>query len=144
MEWFNRLTDNGPTPALAAVLSFTQERHRVIAENIANLGTPGYKAKQVDVGAFQRSLGEAMDRRAAGAADRLSFSTPGFELGRDGRLRVTPSLRPADGLLFHDGTNHSLEREMADLAENGLAHQTAAQLLGVKFEGMRKAIRGRL
>jgi flagellar basal body rod protein FlgB len=44
--------------------------------------------------------------------------------------------------LFHDGTNQSLEREMADLAETVMVHETAGTLLRGNVDGLRKAIRG--
>jgi flagellar basal-body rod protein FlgB len=140
--WFESLIDRGPTPALAATLSYAQARHEMIAENIANLGTPGYKARQLDPRAFQTSLGEAIDRRAASPTLPLLLEGREFRTSADGWLQVTPSLRPVEGVLFHDGTNTSLEREMSDLADNALAHQTAERLLETKFDGLRKAIRG--
>lgn len=142
--WLERLVNGGPTPALTAMLSFTESRNRTIAENVANLGTPGYKARQLDVQAFQKALGQALDRRADAPHRRLAFEGREFSVDGSGRVRVTPSARPVESLLFHDGTNVSLEREMSDLAENALAHQTTARLLEGKFEGLRKAIRGRL
>ena len=107
------------------------------------MATPGYKARQLNTKAFQRSLGEALDRRAKGPREPLVIQGPGFHTDATGALRVTPSFRPPDNILFHDGTNLSLEREMADLAENTMMHEMTTTLLKGRVDGLRKAIRGR-
>ena len=138
------LTNRGPIPALVSTAVFTQERHRMIAENIANIGVPGYKTKHLDVRAFQQALGKAMDRR--GSDPRQPFVVDGGQARTDGqgRLVVKPSRRPPENILFHDGTNMSVERQMADLAQNAMLHEMTNTLLRDKFEGLRKAIRGRV
>jgi len=132
-------------PALIMTMSYNESRLKMIAENVANVGTPGYRAKHLDVRAFQRSL------RAALNANKTNPKQPfvanvGNEVSTDqlGRLHVTPSLVPVQNILFHDGTNMSIERQMADLAETGMMHETVATLLRGSFEGLRKAIRGRV
>ena len=57
------LFDSSTIPVLEQVVSFTQARHGVLAGNIANMDTPGYKTKQLDVAAFQQSLREAIVER---------------------------------------------------------------------------------
>ncbi len=57
------LTDRGATPALVKVLAFNEARLGVIAENIANVSTPGYRAKQLDPRAFQGALKKALEAR---------------------------------------------------------------------------------
>ena len=59
-----------------------------------------------------------------------------------GHLEVTPRLKSVRNVLFHDGTNLSMERQMADLAETGMTHELVASLLRGRYQGMRKAIRG--
>ena len=137
------VTDRGATPALISTLVFNQTRLKVIAENVANATTPGYRARQVDTRAFQRSLREALDRR--GSDPNKPFEVKGnrqIRTGSDGALEVTPTERPVDNVLFHDGTNVSMEREMADLAETGMVHELTSTLLRGQFDRLRKAIRG--
>ncbi|MBI4717336.1 MAG: hypothetical protein HY763_05990 [Planctomycetes bacterium] len=141
----SHLTERGTIPALVTTLSFNQARMKVIAENVANWQTPDYRAKQLDVRGFQAALRDALDVRGSDVRRPLAVKS-GQELRTDdaGRLRVTPSERPVDNVLFHDGTNLSIEREMADLAETGLTHELAATLLKGELDGLRKAIRGRI
>ncbi len=141
--FISNVTDRGATPALVKTLAFNEARLNMIAENIANSNTPGYRTKRLDAGAFQRSLGEALDARG-GDPNKPFVIGRSREVRTDasGFLRVTPSEHPVENILFHDGTNMSLERQMADLAETGMAHQLAMALLDGRFEGIRKAIRG--
>ncbi len=141
--YFENLLNRGATPGLVTMLSYAESRHKMIAENIANLTTPDYKARQLDAKAFQRALGEAFDRRKQDPRKPFVIEGRQFRTDATGALQVTPALEPPDNLLFHDGTNLSLEREMADLAENTLMHQMTSALLKGRVDGLRKAIRGR-
>lgn len=140
--FLSELTDRGPTPALVGTMVFTQARLRTIAENVANAHTPGYRAKQLDARAFQESLREAIARRGLRGTKPLELRGREVQTRGDGGLRVTPSEKPVDNVLFHDGTNLSLEREMAELAETGMTHELASGLLRRRFDSLTKAIRG--
>jgi len=143
--YFEGLVNRGATPALAATWSFTLARHKVIAENVANMSTPGYKAKRLDYGEFQRALGEAMEKRGGDPNQPLLITgSKQCAQGRDGRLRTAPTTTPARNALFHDGTNMSIEQEMSELASNAMLHEVTTTLLDGRFEGLKKAIRGRV
>ncbi len=141
--FISNVTDRGATPALVKTLAFNEARLKVIAENIANWNTPGYRTKRLDAGAFQRSLRQALDARGSDPNKPFVIGAGG-EVRTDayGFLSVTPTERPVENILFHDGTNMSLERQMADLAETGMAHEMAMAMLDGRFDGIRKAIRG--
>lgn len=137
------MTDRGSTPVLINTLVFNQNRLKMIAENVANMHTPGYRAKQLDTKAFQGALRDALDvRRRDPAAPFVVRSGNQVRTDAFGSLRVTPSDVPVENVLYHDGTNLSIERQMADLAETGMMHRLAATLLRRNFDGLRKAIRG--
>ncbi|HOB74202.1 MAG TPA: flagellar basal body rod protein FlgB [Phycisphaerae bacterium] len=142
---FSDLVNREAIPALEKMLAFTQARQRMLTENIANVDTPGYRTKHLDVGAFQRALRSALEsnRQTGGASFELK-GTDEFRLDSAGRLEVRPSEEPAENVLFHDGTNVRIERQMAMMAENAMMHQAATELLRTKFEGLLKAIRGRV
>jgi flagellar basal-body rod protein FlgB len=141
--YLSSLTNRGATPALIATMIFNEARLRTTAENIANMQTPGYRAKQLDARGFQAALRRALDEKGDNATKTLNVES-GREVRTrtDGSLMVQPSERPVDNVLFHDGTNMSLEREMAELAETGMTHEMVAALLQGRFDGLRKAIRG--
>lgn len=149
MRFLDQVVGGGSIPLLEKVLSFTEARNRMLAENIANITTPGYRTKQLDVRSFQASLRDALDRQDA--AERRGVASPPLELkdtrelrtGAGDTLNVTPSTEPAENILFHDGTNARIERQMALLAENTMMHQAAVELLKANIDGLSKAIRGR-
>lgn len=149
-HWLDRISSNGLVQALDLSARFTEARHRVLAENVANIDTPDYASNHLDPEAFQASLREAMER--AGAAGDRRFSSSRLELRDnaqfvtlgDGSVEVNPGVEPAENVLFHDGTNAQLERLMSDVAQNALHHQFVTTQLQNRFETTLKAIRGRL
>ena len=142
--FISSVTERGATPALVKMWSFTQARHRMIAENVANWGTPNYTTKRLDARAFQQALGRALDERGGDPNKPLGIrGTKQFRTDDQGRLQVTPTESPTENILFHDRTNMSIERQMADLAENGMMHETVTTLLRGRYDGLRKAIQGR-
>ncbi|HTN77594.1 MAG TPA: flagellar basal body rod protein FlgB, partial [Pirellulaceae bacterium] len=50
-------------PVLTEVIGFAQARHNVLAGNMANYGTPGYKVQDLSVENFQARLRDAMETR---------------------------------------------------------------------------------
>ncbi len=143
--FLSSLANRGAGPALEQTLVFGEARLAMIAENVANIHTPGYRTKQLDTVGFQRALREALDAKGCDPHKRLEVNS-GDEIATDdtGRLTVRPSLAPVEYSLLHDGTNQSIERQMAMLAETGMMHDLATMLLNGRYSGLRKAIRGTL
>ncbi len=139
----SNITGRGAAPALLATMTFNEARLRTIAENVANASTPGYRAKQLDTKGFQSALRKAFDNRGKNASKPFSIDG-GDEVRTDamGALRVTPSLAPVENVLFHDGTNMSIEKQMSDLAETAMSNELTSTILSGYFSGLRKAIRG--
>lgn len=148
---FADVVNQGNVPVLEKMLAFTEARHRMLTENVANIDTPGYVARQLDPKAFQKALRKAIDANKAyrpsgdTSGGQVPFTLPAsdqFRQDAEGRLVVTPGEQPPENVLFHDGTNARIERQMSMLAENAMAHQAATELLRSQFDGLLKAIRG--
>lgn len=142
--WIERLTTSRVTHALELTARFAEERHKVLAENVANIDTPDYHTKRLDAEVFQKTLKDALQRSEGSGATVLELrgeaqvsTTP------DGRLTVRPQVRPADNILFHDGRNASLETLMTEVQQNALDYSLATRLLSKRFDGLLTAIRGR-
>lgn len=140
--FLSTLTEQGAGPALVKTMAFQEARVRMIAENIANAQTPGYRAKQLDVDGFQRSLREALKNRKSIADPFVVRSGSEVRTNEQGHLVVSPSETPAENVLFHDDTNLSLERQMSELAQAGLMSDLSARLLKTRDDRIRTAIRG--
>ena len=141
---FLDVVNSGTVPVLERVLTYTQVRHRMLTENIANLDTPGYKTRQLDVQAFQKALQAATEKRQPGHKLPQVQGNREFKESSSGRLEITPTLEPAENILFHDRTNARVERQMAMLAENTMMHQIATERLKGRFDELLSAIRGRV
>ena len=104
-----------------------------------------------DQGEYEHDGDERRERQRE-ALDRRERPSDSFWLEDNGQsrtdeyglLQVTPGMFPVDNILSHDGTNISIEKEMAELAETAMVHQMAAEMLASRFNGLRKAIRGNL
>lgn len=120
--------------ALARGLGLAARRHAVLAENVANLATPGYRARDV---AFDDVLRPLLEAAPPGMRPRL------LEAGA--ALSPRPRLVLAgDGPPRSDGNDVDLDRQMARLAENALFHHALTQLLAARFALLRQAISGRV
>lgn len=143
--FLSEITNRGSIPVLEKLMAFTEARQKMLAENIANITTPGYRIKQLDPQAFQRALGRAIDERDGDPKKSLDIpATEQFHLDEFGHLAVTPTEQPAQNILFHDRTNARIESLMAQVAENVMTYNLASQLLKNSFDGLKTAIRGQI
>jgi flagellar basal-body rod protein FlgB len=132
--FIERLLDQGSTPLLEQMLRFTAARHRLIAENVVNVDTPGYIQKDLSPEKFQALLRSRVDRRdEAGPGAAVSFDDIGTEVET-----------PKRGILFHDGNNRSMEQLMSDQAKNAMMHNLAVELLRKQFQAMEMALKERV
>ncbi|QQE11186.1 flagellar basal body rod protein FlgB [Planctomycetota bacterium] len=138
------LLDTGALPSLERFVQFTGQRHRVLADNIANLDTPYYKPKDLDTGSFQaelsRAIGERREQMNPLSGELELEETDQLQFGQDGIL--TKAEATNENIMFHDRNNRDLELIMKDLAENTLAHKTGVELLKNQFDMLKTAIRG--
>lgn len=105
----------------AAELNVAALRQRVIANNVANVNTPGFKKKAVRFEEFLRAA--LAERRIPLATTDPRHMAPRFEL----RAQV---VTPPAVAMRADGNNVDLEEEMVALAANTLTYQAMAQEVG--------------
>ena len=149
--WIDRIATNPVTRGIELSARFIEHRHRILAENVANIETPGFAQLRLDPEAFQASLKEAMERAKTlpperrNARDLLKLrGNAQFATNLHGEIEVQPEIEPAENILFHDGTNARLETLMSEVAENALSHQFIMNQLRGRYDGVLKAIRGRI
>ena len=112
------------------------KRTEIIAGNIANADTPGYKARDFD---FKQALAEAQGGKSN--SSRMNVTQPGHITG-DGdfggvELMYNTPLNPSI-----DGNTVDMHIEKAKFTENSMQHQASLNFLDRKLKGMVKAIRG--
>ncbi len=132
--FIDRLINQTNAPLVEKVLKFASARHKLIAENIANVDTPGYRQKDLSEAKFFAALRER-------AAARRAAAIPG-SIGYDG-LNVDVE-NPAAGILFHDQNNRSMEHLASEQAKNGLLYTLAIELLKKQFSSMEAALKERV
>lgn len=139
------LLNRGSMPVLEQVMNFTEQRHNVLVNNVSNFDTVGYQAQDLPQGEFRKALDRAVERRRAGGAGAPleMASTRHLQWDRQGRLRARPVEIPDNNILFQDGNNRFVEKQMAALAKNALHHNVAVELLRGQHNLLGMAIRGR-
>ncbi len=109
-------------------------RQRVIANNIANVNTPGFKRSEV---VFEEKLAAAM----SGKPLPMARTHPGH----------LPASREAAGpaivtdtatSMRTDGNNVDIDAEMANTAKNQIYYNAVAQMLGRYYSNLKSAIKG--
>ncbi|MBN1846427.1 MAG: flagellar basal body rod protein FlgB [Sedimentisphaerales bacterium] len=140
------LLQRGSLPVLEQVMAFTEARHQVLADNISNIDTVGYTMKDLPVEEFYQALDRAIERRdRAGASAPLApQDTRNLRWDAGGRLRARSVAAANQNILFQDQNNRSVENQMSQMAQNGLLHNVAAELLRQQYNLLQTAISGRL
>lgn len=116
-------------------LDHLSERQRLIAENIANASTPGYRPRDIDSSGFERMLASAS--RSGGVT--LARTSAGH-MTADGSPDVRVITRD-DSETTIDGNAVVLEEQMARAAETRMAFETGIALYQKGLELMRLATR---
>jgi len=126
-----RLVADTTTIALEKALDGTALQHRLIANNLANLETPGFVASHAR---FEEVLRSALaDERAAGG---LRTGTRASPLDEVQPYVVRTTATPAGP----DGNNVDIEAEMTALSESSLRYETLTRLLTKKLRMVGVAI----
>lgn len=123
------LFNQSTIPVLEQVVNFAQARHTVLAGNIANLDTPGYKARDLPPEVFHARLREAISRRETVGAEEIG--------GGDPLQAVTSNLH---GILRHDTGNVGIEYQVTEMAKNQMQHNLAMSIMANQFRQLQAAI----
>lgn len=111
------------------------DRAEILASNLANANTPGYKAKDIS---FERALQNA----TSGAT---------FGLNRTDGRHITASSNLINGQEMYripeqpdtgDGNSVDAQVERNLFMQNALEYQASLDFLGSKFKNMTKALKG--
>ncbi|MEJ5227438.1 flagellar basal body rod protein FlgB [Thermodesulfovibrio sp.] len=102
---------------LQKIMDICSYRQKILASNIANADTPGYKAKDIN---FQEELKKAVQ------SENISLT-----------VIEAPTTLPN-----RDGNTVNVEVEMTKLTETILMHNSAVQLLSKRIGMYKDALRG--
>jgi len=139
----------------------TEVRHKELVNNIANMDTPYFKAKDINVSDFRNVLSKSIDKRRADNPWHFNM-----ESSRDiqGKKSIEPfhmhsildlkagrtstgfavKERQDDTILRHDQNNVSVEGELARLGKNSALHKSFVTLARDNFRMIETALRMRM
>lgn len=119
-------------------LELRSKRAEVLANNLANADTPGFKARDID---FQSMLKQQMSGKSN--EQNLKMATT------NGKHLPVSNLEAEEGLLYRnpsqpsiDGNTVDTQVEKAEFMKNTLQYQSSFQFLNSRFKSLTSAIRG--
>ena len=116
-------------------LDLASLKHKLIASNVANVATPGYKSESFDFhNEFQKVSGSGSSLR--GVTTNPNHIPTGQH---ESKAPKVYSQQVQSGEM----NSVDIDKEIASLAQNELLFEVGATLLQRKFEGLRKAIQSK-
>src|SRR5690348_11926882 len=119
---------SGTDSYLQAAMSGLAARQRTIANNVANVDTPGFKASEVR---FEDVLQSAVKRAKPGTTVNQS--------ALDAAARAASQL---DGVTRADGNNVDIDQQMEMLSEANLNYSALTQVMSTRLGILRGVIKG--
>jgi flagellar basal-body rod protein FlgB len=119
-------------------------RNDIIANNIANVDTPGFKRSEL---VFQDNLKKLLENQANPDNDKLTVTdSRHMQIGKDPvKLEdFQPEIRKLDDLSYrNDDNNVDIDVEMANKTKNDIFYDSVAQSMSNEIKLLRLAITGR-
>ncbi|MGM8211760.1 flagellar basal body rod protein FlgB [Virgibacillus sp. W0430] len=115
-------------------LQYSATKNEVISNNIANIDTPNYKAKNI---LFKSMLDDSIS--ALSAKQSHSKHIPFNSKTDYSPFRIVSNRTTS---FNHNGNNVDIDKEMSDLAKNQIYYQSLIDRLNGKFGSLQTVIRG--
>lgn len=116
-------------------------KNEVIANNIANINTPGYKRREV---IFEDNMKKVLKNETA--YDKLKITNINHSQISDGKSKLNKivNVREMNGTSFrNDGNNVDIDVENAEMAKNKIYYDALTQSMNNEIKLLRMAISGR-
>lgn len=121
----------------ANALNVRAQRQQLLASNIANADTPGYKARDID---FRQALQEVLGGRVAGAPlarTAAAHLAPAQGASAAGPVQYRTAVQPS-----LDGNTVDMDVERAQFAENAIHYEANLMILNSQLKALLSAIQG--
>lgn len=118
-------------------LDASSQRQRVLSNNVANVDTPNFKRSDVD---FQKVLGQALGE--VGENLPLKVTSP-MHLQKPDAADSSGVVTDQSSTFRTDGNNVDIDREMANVAENGLYYNSVTRAVSSQLGLLRMVIQQR-
>ncbi len=110
-------------------------RAQLIAQNLANSDTPGYKAKDIDFKSALKSMANGEFQKPLQATQSGHIQPKGFFMGVESLYR-----QPMQSSL--DGNTVEPHIEMSEFTENSMRYLMTLRIMSGRINSMLSAIRG--
>ena len=120
-------------------LSLRTTRTEMLASNIANADTPGYKARDID---FKSALQASVDKHPQFQSTDFLRTTNPRHIPLDVSETNFETLYRVPNQSALDGNTVDEQLEKSAFAENALRYQASLEFLSGKFKGMIAALKG--
>ena len=125
---------SGTISTLDKALNYSATKQKVISQNIANVDTPNYKAKDVSFkAAFNEALGESL------IANRTNARHFAFNKTNHSSSTIITKNQVSYN---ESGNSVDIDQEMADLATNQIYYNALTERISGKFSSLQNVIRG--
>ncbi|MHB8231567.1 MAG: flagellar basal body rod protein FlgB [bacterium] len=131
---------------LGESLNVLSDRQNIIASNVANANTPGYKAKELDFKEVMKNLvppSSSMPMEATSRKDLSGESANNENPANSGSSEYIKSFirnQKDESVPALDGNTVDLSNEMSNMASNAIRFEAVAGLLSKKFATLTYAI----
>ncbi len=128
---------------LGESLNVLSDRQNIIASNVANAETPGYKAKELNFEKVMRTLvpsSSALPMKTTSIKDVSAGSGYPGAPGGPGFVKSFIENRKSESVPTLDGNTVNLSDEMSDMASNSIRFEAVSGLLSKKFAELNTAI----
>lgn len=129
--------DSPMMKVLETGLDASSLRQKVLSDNIANVDTPDFKRSDVN---FQQILGEALGETGTNLPLKVTSPQHIQDVSSSVQSGVVTDRSTT---LRNDGNNVDIDREMANVAENGLYYNSVTQTVTNQLGLLRMAIDGK-
>ncbi len=139
MTDINAVSFGSTVDTLGNAVAGSNLEQSAIAQNIANVNTPGYQRQSVS---FKDALAAAAGDPTSDDLGMMTDSDRQFALGAQaGSQSFDPQTEiDTTDQMRQDGSNVDVDQESAQLEQNSMYSQTMSQLLQVQFMRLRQAI----
>lgn len=122
----------------SAALKLREQRTELLANNLANADTPGFKARDLDFrGALAAATGTGSGVTLASTASGTTIGTAQGAGSTDAFLKYRTPLAPA-----LDGNTVDTQLEQSAFAENAVRYQATLSFISSRFRSLMTAITG--
>jgi flagellar basal-body rod protein FlgB len=110
---------------LSGMLDYRSKRHQIVASNIANIDTPGFKPSDIT---FKKEL----------------LKQNPVQLTTTNPAHIAPKTNQSDKVAFEMKTSDEkvkIDTEMANLAENNIMYNMTVEMLARKFRSLNTVLK---